>query len=105
MSKHELPETSPSLGHLFKKATQHIENAREDVRRSVNSEMVKAYWLIGRDLVEEEQQGKARADYGTYLIGWLSEQLTKKYGKGFSISTLKDIRLFYLTYSGDGFQP
>ncbi|MCK4870351.1 MAG: DUF1016 family protein [Gammaproteobacteria bacterium] len=61
--------------------------------------MVRVYWLIGRDIVEEEQQGRARADYGTYLLQVLSELLTKRYKKGFSVSTLRDIRQFYLTYS------
>ena len=61
--------------------------------------MVKAYWLIGREIVEKEQKGQERAAYGSYLLGVLSKKLTEKYNRGFSITTLKDIRQFYLAYS------
>lgn len=61
--------------------------------------MVKAYWLIGQDVVEEEQHGQSRANYGDALLKQLSTRLTKKYGRGFSVSTLKDIRQFYLVYA------
>jgi hypothetical protein len=60
--------------------------------------MVKAYWFIGREIVEEEQLGKQKAEYGSFLLDELSERLMKKYGQGFSISTLRDMRQFYLTY-------
>ncbi|MBU0456448.1 MAG: DUF1016 family protein [Gammaproteobacteria bacterium] len=84
---------------LYDKVTSHIENARAAIQSTVDTEMVKAYWSIGRDIVEEEQQGESRADYGTYLLTTLSEHLTKQYKKGFSVSTLKNIRQFYLAYS------
>jgi predicted nuclease of restriction endonuclease-like (RecB) superfamily len=60
--------------------------------------MVKAYWLIGRDIVLEEQKGKTTSDYGSYLIDELSTRLRKEFGQGFGKSTLKDIRQFYLIY-------
>ena len=60
--------------------------------------MVSAYWNIGRDIVEEEQKGKERANYGSFILKTLSHKLIKKYGRGFSISTLKDIRQFYVVY-------
>lgn len=84
---------------LSLKASTHIDEARNRVQRSVNFEMVKAYWLIGRDIVEAEQNGESRAAYGSYLLKELSLFLTHKYGRGFGISTLKDIRQFYLSYS------
>lgn len=84
---------------LYYKATNYIEQARLRIQQTINTEMVKVYWCIGRDIVEEEQKGKRRAQYGTYLLGALSDKLTKKYGKGFSISTLTDLRQFYVTYS------
>lgn len=67
--------------------------------------MVKAYWCIGRDIVEEQQQGRKRAEYGSFLLNGLSERLTQKYGRGFSVSTLRDIRLFYQTYPENKFNP
>ncbi|ARB90732.1 PDDEXK nuclease domain-containing protein [Legionella longbeachae] len=57
-----------------------------------------AYWYIGRDIVTAEQEGQARAAYGSQLLQELPTRLTKKYGKGFSVSTLRDIRQFYLVY-------
>ena len=61
--------------------------------------MVSAYWRIGRDIVEAEQNGKVRAAYGSNLLTELAKRLCDKYGKGFSVSTLRDIRQFYITYS------
>ena len=84
---------------LYEKAVTHINKARETVQRTVDTEMVKAYWMIGHDIVEEEQQGKSRAEYGSKLLTSLSKRLNQKYKKGFSISTLRDARQFYLTYT------
>ena len=60
--------------------------------------MVAAYWLIGREIIEEEQKGQKRADYGKALLRELSRRLNKRYGGGFSVTTLQDCRKFYLTY-------
>ena len=60
--------------------------------------MVEAYWTIGRMIVEEEQQGKDRAEYGTYLLRHLSARLTREFGKGLNYTNLKYIRQFYLSY-------
>lgn len=60
--------------------------------------MVEAYWLMGKRIVEEEQQGKERADYGTQLLKELSAELTKEFGKGFSIGSLYYYRQFYNTF-------
>lgn len=87
---------------LYQKASSYIEQARLTIHRTIDTEMVKAYWCIGRDIVEEEQQGKKKAEYGSFLLEELSERLMKKYGQGFSLSTLRDMRQFYLTYPDIG---
>lgn len=66
--------------------------------RAIDTEQVKAYWLIGRNIVEEEQVGKLRAGYGTYLLQEISSRLTREFDKGFGLTTIKDIRRFYLAY-------
>ena len=68
------------------------------VYTSVNSAMVQAYWFIGKRIIEEEQNGKGRAEYGTYLIKNLSEELTNEFGKGYSIQSLKNYRQFYQVF-------
>lgn len=75
-----------------------IEKARFNVVRAVNNEMVTAYWHIGREIVEAEQSGKSRADYGRKLLADLSRKLTKEYGQGFDTSNLWNMRKFYLTF-------
>lgn len=72
---------------------------REAAYRSVNTIMVKTYWQIGKRIVEEEQNGKARADYGDYLIVNLSRYLTDCFGKGFSAANLWNFKQFYQTFS------
>ena len=84
--------------NLFPRVTEIIEQARSNVVRTVNIQMVIAYWLIGREIVEEEQHGSAQAGYGDYLIRDLSKRLGKRYGKGYSVTNLKYFRQFYLTY-------
>ncbi len=89
---------------LYQKASGYIDQARQTIHQTIDTEMVKAYWCIGRDIVEEEQQGRKRAEYGSFLLDGLSERLTKKYGRGFSGATLRNIRLFYQTYPNE-FSP
>jgi hypothetical protein len=84
---------------LFKRVATILEQARKNVLRSVNSNMVIAYWLIGREIVQEIQGGKNRAGYGEKVIEELSEKLSQKYGRGFSTTNLRYFRTFYLTYS------
>lgn len=67
----------------------------------MNLSMVYTYYEIGKRIVQEEQNGQERADYGKYLIKELSEYLTKQFGKGFSITNLKQMRQFYLIYTND----
>lgn len=84
---------------MYKNIIGYIHDARNKVLRTVNTEQVKAYWLIGRDIVEEEQAGEKRAEYGVFLLEEISIRLIKEFGKGFGVRTLIDIRKFYLTYS------
>ena len=72
--------------------------ARAKAYISVNSIMVETYWKIGQRIVEEEQGGSSRAEYGAKLIENLSKYLTDIFGKGFSEANLKNMRQFYLTY-------
>lgn len=78
---------------------QIIENARSYAYKAVNFSMIIAYWEIGKIIVEEEQNGQDRAEYGKSLIKELSKQLTKDYGKGFNEANLKYMRQFYSTFS------
>ncbi|MFV8346676.1 PDDEXK nuclease domain-containing protein [Flavobacterium sp. ZB4P13] len=84
---------------LFSQVVVLLQNARQQVLRTVNSTMVCTYFEIGRMIVEEEQNGKNRAEYGKQLLKGLSEQLTNEFGKGFSVENLERIRKFYVVYS------
>ena len=87
------------LGDLFDRVVSILEQARANVVRTVNSNMVIAYWLIGREIVQELQGGDERAEYGKQVIEKLSSQLKRKYGRGFSITNLRYFRTFYTVYS------
>ncbi len=89
---------TPSFEDFYKRIKEILETTRTRIYQTVNFEMVQAYWNIGRIVVEEEQKGKERAEYGSYLIETLSERLTKEYGKGFTKSNLKYMRQFYQTF-------
>ena len=84
---------------LFDRVVSILEEARSGVVRSINSGMVAAYWLIGREIVRELQGGDDRAEYGINLIEDLAGELTQKYGRGFSATNLRNFRVFYLSYS------
>jgi len=88
-------EIEPSF---FQDIRQMLRQARQQAYSAVNSAMVEAYWKIGRRIVEEEQKGSQRAEYGEGLIKELSRQLTGEFGKGFSVANLKNFRQFYLTF-------
>ena len=83
---------------LFGRVAAILEQARGNVVRAVNTQMVLAYWLIGREIVEALQGGEERAAYGTKLIADLSKQLAERYGQGFSVPNLKNFRQFFQTY-------
>ena len=75
-----------------------LAEARSNAYRVVNAVMVETYWNVGRRIIEQEQKGKTRADYGDYLISGLSRYLTDILGKGFSEPNLWNMRKFYMTY-------
>ncbi len=84
---------------LFGRVVSILEQAQGNVVRAVNTNMVLAYWLIGREIVQELQGGEERAAYGTQIVEVLSARLTEQYGKGFSAQTLWKFRLFYQAFS------
>ena len=84
---------------LFTKIAELIETARQKVATTVNLAMVYTYFEIGRMIIDDEQQGKTRADYGKHILKDLSKRLTEKFGKGFSIENLDKMRFFYKTYA------
>lgn len=75
-----------------------LQTARDTVYKKVNFVMVEAYWNIGKQIVEEEQNGEDRAKYGSYLIKELSKRLTKDFGKGFTPTNIKMMRQFYNSF-------
>ena len=85
--------------HLFDKVVDILEQARGNVVKSVNSNMVVAYWYIGREIVEKLQEGNVRAEYSKKIIDDLANKLTEKYGRGFSSTNLWYFRQFYQVFA------
>ncbi len=75
-----------------------LTHARQHLQYAVNQTMVQAYWQVGRLIIEEEQQGQQRAGYGKQQLEQLSNQLQKEFGRGFDVSNLRHMRLFYKTF-------
>lgn len=73
-------------------------SSRNQAYHAVNFSMVQAYWNIGRIVVEHEQTGSFRAEYGKGVLRRLSEELTREFGKGFDERNLRNMRAFYITY-------
>lgn len=73
-------------------------SARHTAYKAVNFAMVTAYWNIGKLIVEYEQNGNARAEYGKAVLEELSTKLTKEFGKGFTTANLRNMRQFYLCF-------
>lgn len=91
--------TMPSQNDsLFASIREILASARQTAYKAVNFAMVTAYWNIGRLIVEDEQQGSARAEYGSAVLEGLSIKLTEEFGKGFTITNLKNMRQFYLLF-------
>lgn len=88
-----------SLYGFFHDVRQIINQARANAVRSVDYCRVQMYWHIGKRIMEEEQQGKERADYGTYLIRKLAKTMEPEFGSGFGVRQLELCRQFYRTYS------
>ncbi len=83
---------------LYKDVLLILQSARQEAYTAVNRQMVQAYWLMGKRIVEEEQKGESKASYGEALLKNLSVALTAELGKGFSYANLRNFRQFYLTY-------
>ena len=84
---------------FYNRVVQILNTARKSVIQTVNQTMVYSYFEIGRIIVEEEQKGEIRAEYGKMILKGLSERLSKEFGRGFSVDNLENMRRFYLTYS------
>jgi len=89
----------PEGDNLFDRVVSILEQARSNAVRAVNNNMVIAYWLIGREIVQEIQGGDERAEYGKQVIEQLSAKLNHRYGRGFSTTNLRYFRTFYTVYS------
>ncbi len=76
-----------------------INQARNRAYSAIRSEMVEAYWAVGKRIVEEEQSGKNRAEYGKEILKNLATELTKEFGKGYSERLLREFRQFYMLFS------
>lgn len=88
----------PSNTEFYTQIVDLLQSARSKVVRTVNQTMVLTYFEIGRMIIEEEQDGKERADYGKQILKELSDVLTREFGKGFSVDNLENMRRFYLVY-------
>jgi len=97
MENKELQDTT-RVDQLFERISTLIEQARQHVRTTVNLTEVYTKYEIGRYIVEDEQQGNARAQYGKQVLKALSNRLTERFGDGWSYSNLRQIRQFYLVY-------
>lgn len=84
---------------LFDRVASILEQARGNVVRAINANMVLAYWLIGREIVQALQGGESRAEYGKQVIEELSVRLKKYFGRGFSTTNLRYFRTFYTVYA------
>lgn len=90
--------TSAGYNVLLADVARVIVEARQAAARSVNAFMTATYWLVGRRIVEQEQRGKARASYGEALLERLSADLTRQFGRGFSVDNLEAMRTLFLAY-------
>ncbi len=89
---------------IFGDVSRIVDAARRSAARSVNAVMTAAYWMIGRRIVEFEQSGEKRAEYGTALLERLAADLTQRFGRGFSRQNIQQMRRFYLSYPSEQIQ-
>jgi predicted nuclease of restriction endonuclease-like (RecB) superfamily len=90
--------TKTEYAKLIEKISELVTQSRTELAKTINSRIVKTYWAVGKHIVEYEQKGKVRADYGSELMKVLSSELSAKIGKGFSQRNLRDMRRMYLAY-------
>lgn len=98
MARVPADQESTTLQPLLQEIAQVVQHAREGIRQVVDTTMVQCYWHVGRLIVEHEQQGQARAEYGKKQLQFLSERLIEQFGKGFDATNLRNMRRFYLAY-------
>ena len=84
--------------HLYARIAAILDESRSRVARSINTSMVHAYWHIGHEIVEVEQRGAERAGYGEGLMKRVAKRIAARFGKGFSLASLKRMRQFYLAF-------
>lgn len=92
-------ELNKNLNHFYNKVTELIFHARKSITKSMNLTMVYTYFEVGKMIIEKEQKGSNRAEYGKEIIKGLSIRLTKKFGKGFSQRNVEQMRQFYQAFS------
>jgi predicted nuclease of restriction endonuclease-like (RecB) superfamily len=101
LKNQDIAVSSESENRFFSDISRILQEGRNKVHATINSAMVETYWNIGKRIVEQEQQGKERANYGDLLIVNLSRYLSGTFGKGFSEANLWNFRQFYLTWPSD----
>ncbi len=94
----EVQPSEEGFRDVYERIKAILAEARSTAHRAINTAMVAAYWEIGRTIVDEEQQGQHRAEYGRALLMQLSEQLTAEFGRGYDRTNLQQMRAFYLAY-------
>src|ERR1017187_6281580 len=100
MPDNRLPDASGFAEYetLLLEVLRLLERARQSAGRAVNAVMTAAYWQIGQRIVEQEQQGSTRASYGEELVAKLAQDLTARFGRGFSRTNVFQMRQFFLAY-------
>ena len=93
MNKKDLVED-----HLYQAIVAAVQQTRQQTKQVVNQQMVQTYWHIGHLIVEHEQQGQERAEYGKKQLGQLSKRLQSAFGRGFDTTNLRNMRQLYLTF-------
>ena len=87
---------------FFSEIREILQQARSQAARAVNTAMVQAYWQIGKRIINEEQEGAVKAEYGKRILEELSQDLTQEFGRGFSLANLRNMRQFYLSCPEEG---
>jgi len=93
-----MPENSLIPQQLIGAIREVLDQARQHIQQTVNQSMVQAYWQVGRLIVEQEQQGAERAEYGKQQLEQLSSVLQAEFGRGFDVRNLRNMRAFYRTF-------
>lgn len=97
----ELTTDIASIDNIYQRIAKYLQTVQYTILQTINTEMVLVYCKIGKEIIEHEQYGESRAAYGEELIRKLSEKLTKEFGKGYSVSNLRNMRQFYLSYQDE----